>query len=200
MIYRSLNLRSVKASTIHLKVFTSGQIGALERLKTLHMHAESSFEPGLWHLALRRFNFDLGGMQRRASDKNVMIVALQNKYVIGFLLMSSANSRLSPNPKIELNGCITFEVNITSVSEKHRRGGIGRQIANKMLTVVGRLLNEETSIGFVLLKSTPNARTFWENIGFSRGYPDDLIESAAHMKTTLEYAGYDYYIQVWYDD
>lgn len=205
--------RNVEANTlpnlVHLsnhlpektfEVFDSNQHDALARLETLKLHDECSFEPGLWQLALTRFNFELKGMERRAEDNNVIIVALENGCVIGFLLMSTANSRLSPTPKIELHGCITFEVNITFVAKERRRLGIGMNIANEMLTVVQDLLDDETPLGFVLLKSTQNAREFWRKVGFSRGYPHDLIESASHMKHTLEYAGYDHYIQMWYDD
>jgi GNAT superfamily N-acetyltransferase len=205
--------RNVEANTlpnlVHLsnhlpeetfEVFDSNQHDALARLETLKLHDECSFEPELWQLALTRFNFELKGMERREEDNNVIIVALENGCVIGFLLMSTANSRLSPKPKIELRGCITFEVNITFVAKERRRRGIGMNIANEMLTVVQDLLDDETSIGFVLLKSTQNAREFWRKVGFSQGYPDDLIESVSHMKHTLEYAGYDHYIQMWYDD
>ena len=181
----------------NLKVFTSNHPSASSRLKELKLHDDDCFEPRLWQRALGRFNFELRGQKKREQgDENIMIVALQNKKVVGFLHMSTVNNRLSKRPHIELDGCITFEVNYTSVSEQRRRGGIGTRIAEKTVAVVRRHLDEETPIGFILLQSAPNARAFWESVGFVEGYPDDLIDATPHMESTLDNAKYTHNMEV----
>lgn len=180
----------------NLKIYKSNQPGALDRLKTFKVSIDH--EPGLWGLALQRFNFELKGQKQpteEEEDVNVMIVALHEKVVVGFLLFSTANSRLSRRPKIDLNGCITFEVNITSVATTMQGNNIGKRLAGKVLEVVNSYLNEETPLGFVLLKSTPWAQGFWEGIGFKQGFPPAL----GHIQSALNNAGYEYHVELQYE-
>lgn len=187
-----------KLKIVHLKIFRSEQHhGTLARLQSLNID-ENDFEPGLWRLALRRFAFDLRGMKRQLGDKNIMVVALRDKHVVGFLLMSTVNNRLTQNPA-ELDGCITWEVNITSVSEKQRRIGIGAQIAKKIILIVQRMLDEDTPLGYLLVKSTPEAQKFWKAMGFSKERPFALVEATPYMETSLDNAGYNYYMELEWD-